>query len=320
MAGYDVDIKKLFSAGAHFGHKTSRWHPKMAPYIHSKREGIHIIDLTKTVECLEEALEFVESTVAQGKSVLFVGTKRQAYDAVKKVSEETDMPFVAERWLGGLLTNRNTISGRIKYLKDLEDKMASGKLEAKYSKLEVQRFQEEIDEMNKNYGGVKKMAGLPGVLVITDIAHEANAFKEAVKLNIPVVGIVDTNVNPTGVTYPVPANDDAIKTVEVILDYVKQAIANGKTSRAKHAEKADKDEKAAQAANAARASASKAEAIEKAKKASNLEEVAPEADKKEQKSEKPEKKEAKEPKAAKETKETTAKAKAPVKKAEKKSK
>ena len=141
----DVDIKELLNAGAHFGHKTSRWHPKMAPYIHSKRNGNHIIDLTKTVEKLEEALDFISKVTASGKQVLIVGTKRQVHDIAKTLAEETSMPYVVERWLGGMLTNYNTINVRIKHLKDLEAKMASGELANKYNKLEVQRFQEEID-------------------------------------------------------------------------------------------------------------------------------------------------------------------------------
>ena len=157
MATVDVDIKKLLEAGAHFGHKTSRWHPKMAPFIHSKRNGSHIIDLNKTVEGLEEALTFLSKTASEGKQILFVGTKRQAQDLVKAAAEDVKMPFVTERWLGGMLTNWPTISGRIKHLKDLETKMESGELAGKYNKLEIQRFQEEIIEMNRIYGGIKNM-------------------------------------------------------------------------------------------------------------------------------------------------------------------
>src|SRR3990167_10826467 len=139
-----VDIKQLLESGAHFGHKTSRWHPKMAPYIHSKRGGTHIIDLTKTVEALIEAMAFISLTASERKQVLMVGTKRQAKDIMKKLAEETNMPYVTERWLGGMLTNQKTIGGRIKHLKDLEAKMETGALSAKYGKLEVQRYQEEI--------------------------------------------------------------------------------------------------------------------------------------------------------------------------------
>src|SRR3984957_5367170 len=187
----DVDIKQLLEAGAHFGHKTSRWHPKMAQYIHSKRGGSHIIDLTKTVEGLNEALEFLSKTASEGKQILFVGTKRQAQDIVKKVAEETGMPYVTERWLGGMLTNWNTINGRVKHLQDLENKMASGELANKYNKLEVQRFQEEIDQLNNIYGGIKELNKKPGAVFIIDITHDANAVREAKKINVPTVALVD---------------------------------------------------------------------------------------------------------------------------------
>lgn len=228
MASVDVDIKKLLEAGAHFGHKTSRWHPKMATYIHSKRNGSHVIDLTKTVEGLENALSFLEQTAASGKQVLFVGTKRQAKDIIKKAAEDTDMPFVSERWIGGMLTNTATMGARIKHLKDLETKMDSGALDAKYSKLEVQRFQEEIDEMNHMYGGIKYMAQKPGALVVADVNDEMNAIKEARKLHVPIVAIVDTNADPTLIDYPIPANDDAIKSIQTIVDYLVAAVTAGK--------------------------------------------------------------------------------------------
>jgi len=234
----DVDIKKLLEAGAHFGHKTSRWHPKMAQYIHSKRDGTHIIDLTKTVINLEEALSFLTKTASEGKQVLMVGTKRQAQEIVKKLAEDTKMPYVSERWLGGMLTNWNTIGGRVKRLKDLEEKMANGELANKYNKLEVQRFQEEIDLMNINYGGIKDMNARPGAVFITDIVTDVNAVREARKLNLPIVAIVDTNADPSLVTYPIPANDDAIKTIQLISDYVKSAIETGK-AKAKTTDKAE---------------------------------------------------------------------------------
>lgn len=239
MAAVAVDIKKLLEAGAHFGHKTSRWHPKMAPFIHSKRNGTHIIDLTKTVSRLEDALKFIEGTTADGKQVLLVGTKRQAQNIIKKLADETGMPYVVERWLGGMLTNRPTMGARIKHLKDLETKMENGQLAAKYNKLEVQRFQEEIEEMNVNYGGIKNMAPRPGAILVIDVIHDANAIREAKKLKIPIVAVVDTNADPTGIKYPVPCNDDAIKTIQLIADYFKQAIEAGKAG---HQKAADKDE------------------------------------------------------------------------------
>ncbi len=226
----DVDIKKLLEAGAHFGHKTERWHPKMAPYIHSKRGGTHIIDLTKTVAGLEDALAFLTKTASEGKQILLVGTKRQAQDIVKKVAIETNMPYVTERWLGGMLTNWNTIGGRVKHLQDLENRMASGELANKYNKLEVQRYQEEIDQMNVLYGGVKELNKRPGAVFVVDIVNDINAVREAKRLNVPIAAIVDTNADPSLVNYPIPANDDAIKTIQLIMDYVQAAIEAGKAS------------------------------------------------------------------------------------------
>lgn len=242
MATVDVDLKKLLEAGAHFGHQSSRWHPKMAPYIHSKREGNHIIDLTKTAEALERALDFLNQTAASGKQVLIVSTKRQAKNKVKEVAEATEMPYVVERWMGGMLTNSATIGARIKHLKDLEAKMASGELAARYSKLEVQRFQEEIDQMNRLYGGIKNMAAKPGAVFVVDMLHDSLAVKEAKKLGVPVVALADTNADPTEATYVVPCNDDATKTINLVLDYVRQAIEAGKKKTAKPADKTDKPE------------------------------------------------------------------------------
>lgn len=246
MATNEVDIKQLLEAGAHFGHKTERWHPKMAPYIHSKRGGSHIIDLTKTVASLNEALDFLSKTAADGKQILLVGTKRQAQDIVKKAAEEIGMPYVTERWLGGMLTNWNTIGGRVKHLQNLENRMASGELANKYNKLEVQRFQEEIDELNRLYGGVKELNARPGAVFIVDIVHDANAVREANKLGVPIAAIVDTNADPSQVKYPIPANDDAIKSLQLIVGYVQQAIQDGK-AKAKTATPAkDKTETAEQ--------------------------------------------------------------------------
>lgn len=228
MATVEVDIKKLLEAGAHFGHKTARWHPKMAPYLHSKRGGTHIIDLTKTVDGLDKALAFLSDNASAGKQVLLVGTKRQAQDIVKAAAEATGQPYVTERWLGGMLTNWNTIGGRVKHLKDLEARMASGELGNKYNKLEVQRFQEEINELNRIYGGVKEMNSRPGAVFIVDTNDDANAVREARKLNVPIVAIVDSNSDPSLVTYPIPANDDAIKSIQLIVDYIQAAVEAGK--------------------------------------------------------------------------------------------
>lgn len=222
-----VDIKALLEAGVHFGHKTSRWHPKMAQYIHSKRQDSHIIDLTKTVEGLEVALPFLTKVAESGKQVLFVGTKKQAKDIVRTAATSINQPYVTERWIGGMLTNVNTVTAQIKKLKDLEKRMASGDLEKRYNKLEVQRFQEEIDLLESKYGGIKDLNGKPGAVVVVDVIADANAIKEAKTLGVPVVAIVDTNANPSEVDYVVPGNDDAIKGLQLLLDYFTAAVAEG---------------------------------------------------------------------------------------------
>ncbi len=245
MPAVTVDIKQLLEAGAHFGHQTSRWHPRMAQYIHSKRGAIHIIDLAKTVEGLEKALDLINRLSSEGKPILVVGTKRQSKDIVLKLAQDTNQPFVVNRWLGGMLTNWPTISVQIKRLKDLETKMESGELQAKYNKLEVLRFQQEIDDKNYIYGGIKNMPAKPGAVFVFDMVQEVNAVREAHKLGVPVIGLCDTNADPSLADYPIPCNDDAIKTVELIASYVKQAIDTGTAKRAKVEEKAtpDKDEK-----------------------------------------------------------------------------
>lgn len=238
-----VDIKALLEAGVHFGHKTSRWHPKMAPYIHSKRQDSHIIDLTKTVEALEVALPFLTRVAGNGKQVLFVGTKKHTKSIVREAAESISQPYVTERWLGGILTNVATVTRQIKKLKDLEKRMASGDLEKRYSKLEVQRFQEEIDELNTKYGGIKNMNGMPGALFVTDIIGDANAVKEAKTLGIPVIAIVDTNADPTLIDYVIPGNDDAIKGIKLLLEYVVAAVREGTGSIKPEVAQAKSEEK-----------------------------------------------------------------------------
>ncbi|MBR3269764.1 30S ribosomal protein S2 [Candidatus Saccharibacteria bacterium] len=223
-----VDMKALLESGAHFGHKTSRWHPKMAPYIHSKKQGAHIINLEKTVEALEKALPAITEIAKNDKKILFVGTKKQMKEIVKATAESVEMPYVTVRWVGGTLTNVETVNRQIRKLKDLEKKMASGELENRYSKLEVQRFQEEIDLLNERYGGIKNMSEQPAAIVVVDANEDGNAIKEAKNLGIPVFAIVDTNVDPTGIDYVIPANDDAIKSTQLILDYITAAIKEGR--------------------------------------------------------------------------------------------
>lgn len=227
----EIDMKALLDAGAHFGHKTSRWHPKMAPYIHSKRQGGHIINLEKTVQALETALPELTKITANGKKILFVGTKKQLKEITQAAAESVNMPYVTVRWVGGALTNVDTVNRQIRKLKDLEKRMASGELEARYSKLEVQRFQEEIDILNERYGGIKEMSEQPAALIVVDAMQDKNAIKEAKTLNIPVFAITDTNVDPTNIDYVIPANDDAIKAVQLILDYFVNAIKAGEQKK-----------------------------------------------------------------------------------------
>jgi small subunit ribosomal protein S2 len=226
-----VDIKALYEAGVHFGHKTSRWHPKMAPYIHSKRQDSHIINLEKTVEALEAILPVVTKTVASGKQVLFVGTKKQAKDVTREVAESINQPYVTERWIGGMLTNITTINAQIKKLRDLERRMASGDLEKRYSKLEVLHFQEEIDLLNTKYGGIKELKGKPGLVVVLDTIVDINAIREAKTIGVPVIGLVDTNANPDAVDYVIPANDDSLAGLRLLLDYFGAAVRAGKVEK-----------------------------------------------------------------------------------------
>lgn len=243
MSDVKIDIKALLEAGVHFGHKTSRWHPKMAPYIHSKRGDAHIIDLTKTVEALDVALDAVATAVAKGGKVLFVGTKSQVKDELKRVAEATGQLYVNERWVGGTLTNNKTISLQIRKLHRLEKQIATGELERRYSKLEVQRVQEEIDTLNVRYGGIKTMVSKPAIVVVTDAIVERNAINEAKKSGIPVVAFCDTNANPAGIDYVIPANDDAIKGLQLMLGYFEEAILQANKNVKVTAPVAKKEEK-----------------------------------------------------------------------------
>ena len=244
----EVDIKQLFEAGAHFGHKVSRWNPKMNQYIYGKKDGTHIINLDLTVSQLKVAQEFLTDVAGRGRQILFVGTKKQAKDIAKSVAESVDMPYVVERWLGGMLTNSSTILSQIKRLKLLEKRIDSGELANHYNKLEVQRFQEEVASLNVKYGGIKELHGKPGAVFVLDAVANHNAVVEAHKLNIPVVAICDTNADPTDVDYVIPANDDAIDSLQLISSYVADAIKAGASVAAKRSEErkvaAEKEAKA----------------------------------------------------------------------------
>ena len=232
-----VDVKDLLAAGAHFGHKTSRWHPKMAPYIYGKRNGAHVIDLTKTEAALNAALPRITEIVKNGGTILFVGTRKSLQDATKAAAESVNMPYVTERWVGGTLTNTTTITKQLRKLADLERRMASGELDNRYSKLEVQRFQEEIDTLELRYGGIKNLSGKPAALIVADAKDDQGAIREARSLNIPVFALTDTNVDPTPINYVIPANDDSIKSVELILNYFAEAVKAGQSGAATAAPK-----------------------------------------------------------------------------------
>ena len=231
-----ADIRQLFEAGAHFGHQTSRWNPKMAKYIYGKKDGIHIINLDQTVAQLDRASDFLKEVAGRGRQVLFVGTRKQTKEIVRSAAESVGMPYVTERWLGGMLTNQHTIVSQIKKLKLLEKRMASGELANRYSKLEVQRIQEEIDTLNTRYGGIKEMRGKPGAMVVLDAVTDRNAITEAQKLRVPVVAVCDSNANPTGIDYVIPANDDALAGLRLIVSQLAEAVKDGSSVAAKRAE------------------------------------------------------------------------------------
>ena len=210
-----VNIKELLEAGAHFGHQTSRWHPRMKKYIFTKRNGIHIIDLEQTADMLEKACDFIKETVAEGGKILFVGTKKQAQSIVEEEAKRCVMYYINQRWIGGVLTNFTTIQGRIDHLVRQEDQQARGDF-ARLPKKEAMKLNEEIERLNRNLGGFKEMTNLPDAIFIIDPSKEDIALAEARRVGIPVVAIVDTNCNPDDIDYPIPANDDAIRAIKLI--------------------------------------------------------------------------------------------------------
>jgi small subunit ribosomal protein S2 len=221
-------IKELLEAGAHFGHQTSRWHPAMKKYIFTKRNGIHIIDLEQTAVMLDKACDFVREVAAEGGNILFVGTKKQAQEAIEQEAERCGMFYVNQRWLGGVLTNFATIQARIDYLVRLEDQQSRGDFE-RLPKKEALKVSEEIVKLNRQMGGFKEMTKLPDALFIIDPTKERIAIAEARRVGIPVVSIVDTNCNPGDIDYPIPANDDAIRTIKLICSKIADAILEGKS-------------------------------------------------------------------------------------------
>ena len=221
-----ISMKQLLEAGVHFGHQTRRWNPKMAPYIFTERNGIYIIDLQKTVKKIDEAYNFIKDTVADGKSILFVGTKKQAQDAIKEEAERCGMFYVNQRWLGGLMTNNKTIQKRIDFLYDMERMEEDGTLEL-LPKKEVAQLKVQKEKLEKSLGGIKEIKQLPGAIFVVDPKKEKIAVAEARKLDIPIIAIVDTNCDPEEVDYVIPGNDDAIRAVKLLVSRMADAVIEG---------------------------------------------------------------------------------------------
>jgi small subunit ribosomal protein S2 len=226
-----VSMRQLLEAGVHFGHQTRRWNPKMRPYIFAERNGIHIIDLAQTVRRLDTALEFVSETVARGDSILFVGTKKQAQEPILEEATRAEMPYVNQRWLGGMLTNFVTIRKRLGLLDQLEARQQNGEFE-RLSKKEASRLTDELNRLQRTLGGMRKMRRLPGALFVIDPQREHIAVVEARKLEIPIIGTGDTNVDPDMLDYVIPANDDAIRSIRLLCTLVADAAVEGAQERA----------------------------------------------------------------------------------------
>ncbi len=224
-----VTMRQMLEAGVHFGHQTRYWNPKMAPYIFGERNKIHIINLEKSLPLYKDALNFVSRMVANGGTVLFVGTKRAAQEMIREEAVRCDMPFVNRRWLGGMLTNFKTVKQSIARLKELEAMTGDGTVE-RLSKKEGLMLRRELEKLERSLGGIKNMPGIPDALFVIDVGYEKIAVSEAVKLGIPVVGVVDTNNNPEGVDYVIPGNDDAIRSIELYVRGAADAVADGRQS------------------------------------------------------------------------------------------
>ena len=271
-----VAMKQLLEAGVHFGHQTRRWDPKMAEYIFQARNGIHIIDLQKTSKKLDEAYAFLKEQAEEGKTVLFVGTKKQAQECVKEAAEKCGMYYVNQRWLGGTLTNFSTIRKRIGRLLELEKMQEDGTFEV-LPKKEVILLKKEMEKLEKNLGGIKEMTEVPGVMFIVDPKKEKIGILEARKLGIPVIGLVDTNCNPQDVDYAIPGNDDAIRAVKLIADCMANAVIEGKQGESMEAvEETMEVEEVAEPTDMEEVVAS--EEVEEPKKAKRTKKVAEEAE------------------------------------------
>lgn len=233
---------ELLEAGVHFGHQTQRWNPKMKPYIYGARNGIYVIDLRKTTDLLDEAYNLVRDFAAKGKNVLFVGTKKQAAEVVAEEAKRSGAYYINRRWLGGMLTNFETIRGRVNKLKEMEEFINNGYID-KLPKKEVAQMNRQLAKLSKTLGGIKDMRGLPELIFVVDQAKEEIAIKEANKLGIPVICLADTNANPDGINYIIPGNDDAIRSIKLITSKLADAVLEGKQLRENKANEAKKVEK-----------------------------------------------------------------------------
>ncbi|MFA6047755.1 MAG: 30S ribosomal protein S2 [Parcubacteria group bacterium] len=246
FSSLEIKIEDMFKGGVHFGHNKSRKDPRMDQYLFGVKNDISIIDLEKTEEKLKEAMEFVTNTVAEGKNILFVGTKKQAQKMIVEAARICEMPYVSERWLGGTFTNFDIISKRTKFLRDGQEKMKRGEY-THYTKFEQMKIAEELNRLESRMGGIKEMVKLPGAIFIVGVIEDDLAIKEATAKNIPIVGLVDSNVNPERVTYPIPANEDALSSIKLMLAYMVKAVLEGKNNavvaKAKEEKEKIKEEK-----------------------------------------------------------------------------
>ena len=245
----DSSLLEMLKSGVHFGHQTSRWHPKMKQYIYTVRNGVYIIDLEKTAAAIQVAQKYIQDLVAGGGTILFIGTKRQAKAIVKKAAEEAEMPYLTERWVGGLFTNFDQVSQMMRKLRTLKGQNARGELE-KYTKKEQLVFQEEVERLEHIVGGVEQMTALPKAIFVVDTREESTAVREAVRVGIPIIAMVDTNSSPEDVDYVIPANDDAVKSIKMICYYIVEACRQGRGIKQAVVAGADHQEKPAETAPA----------------------------------------------------------------------
>lgn len=224
-----TDVNEMFKNGVYFGHQKSRKNPKMEEYIYATKNGISIIDLQKTIEKLEEAAAFIKNIVSSGKPILFVGTKKQARKVIESAAKKCGMPYVVERWLGGTFTNFEAIAKRTKFLRDSQEKMAKGEFD-KYTKFERMKMTEELEGLEEKMGGIKNMENLPGAIFVASAIDDQLAVKEATRVGIPIIALADTNADPSSIDYPIPANDDAISSLKIMLAYIVKAVLEGKSN------------------------------------------------------------------------------------------